>query len=366
MSFARDSEVEMPAALERVLTRTIAFDREHGDHAHAAQLLQHYTHTMPCMRIAQLASATSVGAKLMHAPFSLEKLPRMSLAVVRLLATLDACGVSPHGVQWALDAPSLAQLHARTYYGGCMPMLYAYPADLAYFESRGLSLYETIDRYLTAPVIHELCHLDRERDALCPHLDECVAGWLGVHAWPEFAYPEPGHDDALYASPWLAQIGAAMVRVFGLQAVLRAHAGQLDALPRDFLDASERLWWDGWVAKRPLHFLGDTFDPKPWLALICDREIGEEREWDRSIVEDALRAMCLETTQVGGSFRTRTVVPVAPIVIEPGSVSTAAKTAFDTAAPWYWLPRTVHVPARRELILSSLDEIPAIAASLVP
>jgi hypothetical protein len=301
----------------------------------------------------------------MHAPLDWARLPRMSGAIERLLATLAASDLPTAGTRQALRARTLAELYAETYYGGCMPLLYGCPADLAYFQSRGLSLHETIDRYLTAPVIHELCHLERGRDALCPHLDECVAGWLGVHVLPEFAYPATGQDDALYASPWLAQIGAAMVRVFGLAPVLRAHAGQLDALPRDFIDASERMWWHDWVARRPLHFLADTFAPRPWLALICDRDIGEDRGWDRIVVEDALRAMCLETTQVSGSFRTRTVVPATPIVIEPGAVSTAARTAFDTAAPWYWLPPTVNVPVRREVVLGSIEEIPAIAASLV-
>lgn len=328
----------MPAALRGVIERAIVIAPELRE-----AIERHYLELMPRMRDEQLAHP------LMQAPLAWERLPRMREAIERVARFLPEA-------RDALDAPTLGELHAATYYGGCMPMLYAYPADLAYFTARGLAVDAAIDRYLTAPVVHELCHGARARDALCPHLDECVGGWLGVHVWPEFAYPAPGEDDAIYASPWLAQIGAALVRVFGLDAVVR------HTLPRDFVDASERAYWDDWRVRRSLHFLCDTLNPRPWLQLIfTDRELAPDRDADVAIVADALRAMCLETTQVGGSFRTRTVTPVA-IRVEPGHMTTTPKNVFDVVAPWHWAPVTVS----REVVVERSEDIPALAAALVP
>src|SRR6185503_10828965 len=106
------------------------------------------------------------------------------------------------------------------------------PADLAHFARAPGSLDEIIDRYLSAPLIHELTHLHRRRQVFPLYLDECVAGWLGVHVLPQLAYPDG--DEGLYAAPWFAQVGQALVRVAGLENVLRAHAGVVpwrDALP---------------------------------------------------------------------------------------------------------------------------------------
>lgn len=328
----------MPRALRDVIARAIAIAPDMRE-----VIERHYLDLMPRMRDEQLAHP------LMRAPLVWDRLPRMRAAIERVARHLPAA-------RGALDATSLAELHAATYYGGCMPMLYAYPADLAYFLSRDLGIDATIDRYLTAPVVHELCHGDRDRDALCPHLDECAGGWLGVHVWPEFAYPVAGQDDAIYASPWLAQVGAALVRVFGIDAVVH------HTLPRDFIDASERAYWADWTVRRSLHFLSDTLNPQPWLELIfADRELRPDRDADVAIVADALRAMCLETTQVGGSFRTRTVTPVT-VRVEPGYVTTAAKNAFDVVTPWHWAP----VTRSCEVVMERSEDIPALAATLVP
>src|SRR5262249_14548902 len=120
-------------------------------------------------------------------------------------------------------------------------LLYGYPADLRYFHKRhpGGDLMPIFDRYFTAPIIHELCHFAPHQNALYPpYLDECVAGWLGVYVLPEFAYPLPENDDAIFAAPWLAQVGQAMARAFGVRSVIRAHAGASpweEALPPAFI-----------------------------------------------------------------------------------------------------------------------------------
>jgi len=357
------TEPGMPRALERVVQR--AMERVGG--AEAEQLASYYAEIMPRQRVEQLGRAGGDGAALLHAALDWDRLPRMRAAISSLARVLGEAGVDASGVHSALRAGSLAELYCATYYGGCMPLLYGCPADLAYFASRGLDVQAAIDRYLTVPVLHELCHLGRDRDALPPHLDECVAGWLGVHVWPEFAYPEPGQDDAIYASPWLSQIGAAMVRAFGLSPVLRAHGGDRGALPATFVAAAEAAYWHDWEARRPLHFLSDTLAPRPWIELVlAHAELRADADADRRIVEDALRAMCLVTERVGGSFRTRSAVPDAPIVVECGVVSTRAKNELDIVPPSYWIPSTVPVTARIELRLMSLEDIPAAAATLVP
>ncbi|HEY5921245.1 MAG TPA: hypothetical protein VIV11_06225, partial [Kofleriaceae bacterium] len=62
-----------------------------------------------------------------------------------------------------------------------------------------------------------------------------------------------------------------------------------------------------------------------------------------AIVEDGLRAMCLENVQLAGSFRTRTRLPDAPIEVDARacSVTTPHKSAIDLQPPSYWLPPAV-------------------------
>src|SRR5262249_14422924 len=149
-------------------------------------------------------------------PLEWAQLPRLARAIDRLYAVLASADVpgavlgAPSADAFRARTPTLAALHERTHYGGFMPLLYGYPADPGYFPSHGPSPRATIDRYLTAPIVHELCHLDRDREAIePPHLDECVAGWLGVYVHPELAYPSAG-GDAIFAAPWLAQVGQAI------------------------------------------------------------------------------------------------------------------------------------------------------------
>jgi hypothetical protein len=416
----------LPGALRRFLAQAIAHERrdadERGDTAageRAAQLVRHYTDVMPRMRIAQLAGTSEPGATLFHTPLDWDRLPRLTAALDRLFAVVAGAGLDPRVVLGAASAAAfrratatLAALYERTHYGGLMPLLYGFPADLAYVHAHGvaerLDPIATIDRYLTAPIVHELCHLDRGRRAVFPpHLDECIAGWLGVHVHPALAYPADGHDDALYAAPWLAQVGQAVARTFGIAATLRAHAGDPGALPAGFVDAITRFGWADWCARRTPHFLSDTFDPRPWIAIAlahasasapCDgqaRAPDDDPGFDRAIVEDGLRAMCLTSEQVAGSFRTRTRLPDGPIRLDADgtaapdaavalvdastTTSIAAASAaiiaprrgpLDPVTPRYWLPPTVaarlhaHGLAAATLHLHAIAAIPAAAAAI--
>lgn len=356
----------MPRGLRGFLAAAIATSED------ATALRTHYLETMPAMRRAQLPDA------LLQTPLDWTRLPRLAAALDRLFAVLGAAGVDPTTALGAptaaalrARAPTLAALYATTHYGGFMPLLYGAPADLAYIAARGHDAHAAIDRYLTAPFVHELCHFARERRVLfAPHLDECLAGWLGVYVHPELAYPTGDHDDALYAAPWLSQVGQAIARVFGRDAVIRAHAGDAAALPARFVAAAAQRGWDDWCARRTLHFLSDTFDPAPWIALaLAHGALRDDPAADRAIVEDGLRAMCLRSERVDGSFRTRAALPDAPIAIDD-AIHAAAPRALDPIAPRYWLPPPVAARmagrgvARYSLALASLAAIPAAAAAI--
>ncbi len=340
MLAAVDPTLAFPPSFRAHLAGAIAREQADGRAAAAATLAAHYGDTMPRMRVAQLAP-DGAHAALFHTSLDWARLPRLARALDRLDAVLGEAGVAFRVPR----APTLAALYATTHYGGFMPLLYGYPADLAYFASRGErgDVHTTIDRYLTAPIIHEACHLARDRRRLLPiHLDECLGGWLGVHVHPEFAYPAPGEDDAIFAAPWLAQVGQAIVRAFGLAAAIRTHAGVEAALPADFLAAAHALAEADWATRRSVHFLADTFDPEPWLALVLDRPMPDDPAFDRAIVADGLRAMCLETTQVAGSFRTRVRVPTTVTIDASSHRMSAERRGLDPVAPRYWLPRSVH------------------------
>jgi SAM-dependent methyltransferase len=408
-----------PAALRQFLAAAVALERSEpgtGSAERAGHLVRHYTDAMPRMRVAQLAGTSEPGATLFHTPLDWDRLPRLGAAIDRLFAVLADAGVDatvPLGAASAeafrARSSTLATLYERTHYGGFMPLLYGFPADLAYMHARGVAEHRdvlaTIDRYLCAPVVHELCHFAPGRAAISPpHLDECIAGWLGVHVHRELAYPTGDHDDALHAAPWLSQVGQAIARAFGIANVVRAHAGgELAALPDSFVTAAARLGWDDWRARRTLHFLSDTFDPAPWvgLALTCGAvgpgaagsdvpagspatlrslaasslaavTLPDDPGFDRAIVEDGLRAMCLASAQVAGSFRTRTRLPDGPIAIDAVGCAVIAshRGELDPAPPRYWLPPAVaaRIAARRwagyELRLGSVTAIPEAAAAI--
>jgi hypothetical protein len=418
---AQPRRLEFPAPLRRMLSRAIGEISRIRDNlpgsagaasvpaasagaAAGDDMRSHYTELMPRMRVAQIVGTDEPAATLMHAPLDWSRLPRLSDAVDRLFALLAEASVdaelplgAPTAPAYRAGTPTLAELYLRTHYGGCMPLLYGYPADLAYFMSRGLDLHATIDRYLTVPVLHELCHFGRYREALPVHLDECVAGYLGVHVWPEFAYPEEGQDDAIYAAPLLSQVGQAIARAFGVPPIVRGHTGTAPwhaVLPRGFVTAAARLAWTDWQQRRTLHFLSDTMQPRPWVALalvagagqsvhdhtletlarvpLASLVLRDDAAMDRAIVEDALRAMCLDNVQLAGSFRARTHVPPAPIDIDARTctVTTTHKSAVDLRAPTYWLPPAIAARLatagieRYRLQLVTIRAIPEAAAAI--
>ncbi len=351
-----------------------------------AALEAHYLDLMPKMRVEQLCSSDTPAATFFQAPLHWDRLPRLSAAIARLRAVLDAAGAPRLDLDGDFGGDTLGALYQRTFYGGFMPLLYGAPADLAHFARAAGSLDEVIDRYLSAPLIHELAHLGRERRAFPLYLDECVAGWLGVHVLPQFAYPDG--DEGLFATPWFAQVGQALVRVAGLGKVVRAHAGVIpwaDALPSGLGAALERLGWEDYVEQRRMHLLSDNFRPDPWLKLFFLAQAGaplgaltlasldaldwsavppgDESPMDGEVIADALRAMCLHNYQVERSFRVSMRPPPSPIEIDLAQcrVSTAAG-AFDPVPLAYWFPPAVaarlpHGYSVKLRALGAIDEV---------
>lgn len=398
------ADLALPAPLALELAHAIALERREGNAARIEDIFRHYTAMMPAQRVAQLAEPDA----LLREPLAWDRLPRLRSAIDRLYAVLADAGVdctpalgAPTAEAFRARTPTLAVLYSRTHYGGAMPLLYGNPDDLAYFKKHGgADLHAAIDRYLTTPILHELCHLAPGRDALHPlHIDECIAGWLGVYCHPEFAYPEVGQDDAIFAAPWLSQIGQAFARAFGIRPLVRAHAGAEPwdaALPAAFVEAAARLGWEDWRVRRTLHFLSDTMDPAPWVALALVAgagrslagmslatlaatplvelagELPADPAFDRAIVEDAVRAMCLDNALIDRSLRARTSLPDTPIAIDARACTVIGvrRGDVDAVAPRYWLPPAVGArilatgASRYTLRLHDLAALPAVAIAI--
>ncbi|MFT3699227.1 MAG: class I SAM-dependent methyltransferase [Kofleriaceae bacterium] len=348
----------LPASLRRFASAAMA-----AKPALAEEIRMRYALELPKLRKVQLADP------IMQHPIAWHRLPRMRGAVESLFALMHRAGV-PDVIGFATpkalfaEAPTLARLVERTYHGGAMPLPYT---DLAYVASRDGDREALIDRYLLAPILVELCHFSRDRDGLPPWLDRCIAMSIAVSAWPPVAYPEPGCDDAITNAPWLAQVGQAFARRFGALAVIRAQAGVTawDAVIPE-LEAVLRGAWTEWLVRETVDFSSDLFDG----ALPTGGP--DDPDFDRVIVADALKAMCLAHELVGGSLRTRARVDERPILVDAVAmtVATAPHTEHDVVAPRYWLPSAIASVIRSrghrgyELFLGSLAAIPAAVATL--
>jgi hypothetical protein len=377
--------LEMPRALAQMLAAAVALEEREAS-GRAAVLRTHYLETMPRLRTEQLATREHPTASFFHAPLAWERLPRLSGAIDALYALVRDTGAAeavlgaPTATTFRARYRTLAELYAETYYGAQMPLLYGYPADLAYFArdlDGGVDVERVIDRHLAAPMIHEMMHFRRDREAVFPlYVDECVAGYLGVRVLPGFAFPGVGEANAIYAAPWFAQVGQALVRAVGIGPVLRAHAGAMsweEALPSGLARKLAQLGWADHVARRSVHFLSDNWRPEPWMKLFflaaagvsvdahtlaslealpwTEVPPGEEDPFDEQIVADALRAMCLRNYRVGAHFVAEGRVPGAEVVVDLDacSVTTAAgEDGCDLRAPQYLFPPAVAARLRRE------------------
>jgi hypothetical protein len=392
-------EPALPRALEEMLASALALE---GPTAHAELLRAHYLVTMPRLRVEQLASEAQPNTRFFHTPLDWARLPRLSGIVDAVFALEPALLGAASPAAFRDRYPTLAALYLDTYYGAAMPLLYGYPADLAWF-ARALAeepLETVLDRHLAGPILHELMHGRRERPPLFPlSLDECVAGYLGIRLLPSFAYPEPGEANAIFAAPWFSQVGQALVRTVGLDAVVRAQAGQAtweEALPHGLAATLHRLGWDEYVALRQPHFLSDPYRPDRWMKLFflaaagvpldehtlaslealpwTEVPPGEEQPMDREILVDALRAMCLRNRQDAYHFVVSSELPRAPIRIDLGACRVETAPGADGCDPVplrYLFPPAVAARLRARgtrgyvVALPSLDAIADVADAII-
>jgi hypothetical protein len=383
---ARPPDLELPPAFAEMLACAVALEESEGS-ARAEALRAHYLERMPRAAVEQLATRAEPNASLFHTRLEPARLPRLGATLERLAALLDHAGVPPAAALPAARLPelcerfpTLAELYRATHYGGFMPLLYGTPADLARAARSGLPPLEAIDRYMCAPIVHELAHLGRARRGLLPlYLDECIAAHLGVLAHPGFAYPGPDEDDGVYATPWFAQVGQALARVVGRDALLRAHAGVAaweDVLPAGFLDAALELGWAEYRERRGPHFLSDSFRPDPWLKLVFGarggRDALEAAGWpalspvadDHAALADALAAMCLENTVHEGAYAVRMRPPPGPVRVDVAAcrVSSPRRAgSADLVSPAYLFPPAFAHPLQTAGIMECFVHIADLA-----
>lgn len=366
----------LPATLSEMVAIAIALDEKDGRPSIGVR--QHYLARTPRLCLEQRATRDQPAARFFHTPLDWAALPRLRGAIERLFADVSLAAPDARATIAGFDSaaalvagcPTLASLYQRTYYGRAMPLLHGWPHDLAYYaralDGGPASLEAVIDRHLAAPILHELTHFDEGRPALFPlYLDECVAGYLGIRHLPSFAYPPPGEDVGVFSAPWFAQVGQALCRVLGLDAVVRAQAGLVsweEAMPPGLWRALARVGWRDWLDGRYLHFLANPLAPDPWLKLIflggaralddedprqrslgalaalswADIPVGDEAPFDRALVEDGLRAMCLESRLDAAHYVVGRRPPPGPITVDLAACRTS--TALRPPAPAGELP----------------------------
>lgn len=401
--------LEAPPAFAEMLAAALALEERDGaagqDGAAARRqtLELLYLQIMPGQRLDQELLGGGPEERLLHAPLDWARLPQLRGALRRLRSLL---GVAPDGPDE--EAPTVAALYRRAYYGRYLPLLYGAAPDLRRLDGRlrGATHAAIIDESLCAPLVHELSHGPRARAALPPYLDECVASYLGVRALRALAFPplpgeallideaeaqaaggvggdagdaagggindaaRPTAPRALYAAPWLAQVGQALARVLprGVADLAAAQAGRatFDAALPGIERAAARLALAEYAARREPHFLSSAQAPGPWLKLFflaaagADLDAltlpgldalpwaavpaGPEDERDEEILRDALCAACLrarpdpsEPVGAAGALRVEVAAPEAPLELDLDRCEVRLAASDAPAAPGAYL-----------------------------
>lgn len=374
-SLDEEPQPTIAASVMPMLRLTIGLEAAAGDTVRADTLRRHYLHWMPALWVEQVGSRRFPFDALFHTPLDWERLPRLRGALQRLFGLLAQAGVTGPVVAGAASFEAFAASHTTvaSIYDGChfgrwMPLLYGYPADLASYGAEitaGADPLEVIDRRITAPLLHDLLHFSPGRRCIFPpYLDECIAGGLGVIVLPSLAWPEGDDDHGLMGASWFAQVGMVMVAVLGLEPLLRAQAGALpwsELLGEPLAAACARLGWGRYLADHAVHFLSGNTRPDAWLSLLYAHAAGVDltgldadtlegldvdpasvpsTPLDRDLVEAGLRSMCVETTQLQGSYRVRTAVPPVPITVDLAdwTLRRARLPPHEPAAPTWPFP----------------------------
>lgn len=341
--------------------------------ASRAPLQQHYCVNMPQMLRHQLLSRGTPEERLFGFRLQLGRMPRLREGLERLFALVARCGLSCAAVLGAptpaalADGRTLGEVYSGCHFGRSMPMLYAYPGDLA----RERDPAEFIERRYVGPLVHELSHFLAADPPAPANLHEALAAFIGSEAWPEQLWPADDAEDALPGGAYFAAVGGWLARSVGLAGALRVQAGELDL--RDALGApcAEALRLYGFLPFLETgapHLLSDAFQPGRWWKLIdlhrdpplaaefgrrfveplLRGEPGAQREWDaaldalawrdlpswrdavtdldRNLAQRAERAVRVRAERSGLSFRALRREPPGPLRLD--------KAACELRAPW--------------------------------
>jgi hypothetical protein len=332
----------------------------------AGPLAANYLRDGPVDRARILGGRDALHAPLHH-PLDLDRLPRTAAALARLIARLDAAGVPADAALGAPDLaarfaarPTWAALFAHSYFGGFQPPLFGREADLARIAHEvadGASLDAALDPVLASALTHELAHGHADRDVIQPpYLDEAIVLWMTTGVTPASTWPDGSGEHVVPGAPRLAEVGAALAREVGPDALLRAHFGVVpwsSVLPPGLRGALRALGRARFAAAPAGHLLGEPHHPEPWLRLLAhahdptrpgplprvpaDRDATPDED-DRAWTMGALRGLCVVSTLVDGAFRLETRAP-GEVRVDParGALQRARKPdeiGFGPAEAW--------------------------------
>ncbi|HTO98044.1 MAG TPA: hypothetical protein VMK66_13435 [Myxococcales bacterium] len=285
------SLTRLPAGMVEALVAAELVRPERGE-----LLRGHYGTAMPALRSWQIEGREGAQQRVFGSPLRLRRMPRLRAALEALFALVAEAGLAGRdclGAATPLDlveGRTLAEVYAGCHFGGSMPMLYAYPANLAdALESDPL---EVIDARLVGPLLHELSHFHAQDPPAPANVHEGLAAFIGSEAWPAQVCPEPGGEDAIPGAAYFAALGGWIARAIGWREALRVQAGALDlrqALGPPCAAALRLYGFLPFLQSGAPHLLSDAFHPGRWWKLIdLHRDDDLAREFHGRLVEPLL------------------------------------------------------------------------------
>jgi hypothetical protein len=259
-------------------------------------LRSHYGVAMPAMRDRQLRPRSATESAVFGSPLRLSRMPRLGRALDSLFESVAEAGLSCAACLGAatpralVEGRTLAEVYAGCHFGGSMPMLYAYPADLA--AAAGRDPLEFIDARLVGPLVHELSHFHAGDPPAPANVHEGLAAFIGAGAWPAQVCPGPGEEDAIPGAAYFAALGGWIARAIGGREALRVQAGALDlreALGARCAEALRLYGFLPFLESGAPHLLADAFHPARWWKLIdLHRDTALAADFHRRLVDPLL------------------------------------------------------------------------------
>jgi hypothetical protein len=258
-------------------------------------LERHYCEVMPGLLRQQLQGA-GPQRRLFDARLELGRMPRMRLALEALFAMVADAGLSCAACLGAaspralVEGRTLGEVYSGCHFGQSMPMLYAYPGDLAAMDDRDPLAF--IEARYVGPLIHELSHLHAREPPAPANLHEALAAWIGSEAWPAQIWPEDGALDAIPGAAYFAAVGGFIARALGAREAVRVQAGALglrEALGEPCATALRLYGFLPFLETGAPHLLSDAFHPARWWKLIdLHRDVALATELEARLVEPLL------------------------------------------------------------------------------